>query len=142
MPAILYLGNVLLALGMGLMANRKGYFLMVLGNLIIVYRLIRREEAELLESQAESYLRFLKAVPRLFPSLTPRLPASGAGPRWAQAFVGETFFWTFAAAAIVFTLSLNLKYWYIAMAAAMPLYAFSVIWLKQPTSASSLRSPH
>jgi protein-S-isoprenylcysteine O-methyltransferase Ste14 len=137
----LYLGNVLLALGMGFMANREGYFLMVFGNLLIVYRLILREEAELLESQGESFCRFRKGVPRLFPSLTPRLAASGASPRWAQAFLGETFFWTFAGAAVVFALTFNLKYWYLAMALAMPLYAFSVIWLKRQNSATSVRTP-
>ena len=127
----LYLGNLLLALGMGVMACRVGFVVMVLGNLFVLYRLIGREEALLLASQGESFRRYLQAVPRLLPSLLPKVPASGARPRWPQAFLGESFFWTFAAASVVFAATTTLKYWYIMMAMAMPLYAVSVVLLKR-----------
>lgn len=127
----LYLGNILLALGMGVMASRLGLVVMVLGNLFVLYRLIRREEAQLLASQGESFQRYLNAVPRLVPSLSPRVQASGASPSWPQAVLGETFMWAFAAASIVFAITMTVKYWYIAMAASIPLYALSVIVLKR-----------
>jgi len=127
----LYLGNILLALGMGMMASRLGFLVMVLGNLFVLYRLIRREETQLLAAQGESFRRYLSAVPRLLPSLSPKVPTSGATASWPQAILGETFMWTFAAAATVFAVTLTVTHWYIVMAASMPLYALSVLVLKR-----------
>ena len=135
----LYLGNMLLALGMGVMASRLGFAVMVLGNLFVLYRLIRREETQLLASQGESFRRYLNAVPRLVPSLSPKVPASGARPSWPQAILGETFMWAFAAAATVFAITTNIKYWYIMMAASMPLYAISVLLLRRKSHARESR---
>jgi hypothetical protein len=136
----LYFGNMLLALGVGVMASRLGFVVMVLGNLFVLYRLIRREETQLLASQGESFRRYLNAVPRLVPSLSPRVPASGGRPRWPQAILGETFMWTFAAAATVFAITKNLKYWYIVMGASMPLYAISVLALRRKSHAGESRT--
>ena len=135
----LYLGNLLLALGMGVMASRLGFVVMVLGNLFVLYRLIGREEAQLLASQGESFRRYLNAVPRLVPSLSAKVPASGARPQWPQAILGETFMWTFAAAAVVFAITMKLKYWYIVMGASMPLYAISVLVLRRKSSEGESR---
>jgi hypothetical protein len=135
----LYFGNMLLALGMGVMASRLGYAVMVMGNLFVLYRLIRREETQLLASQGESFRRYLNAVPRLVPSLSPKVPASGARPNWPQAMLGETFMWTFAAASTVFAITTNIKYWYIMMAASMPLYAISVLVLRRKSNAGESR---
>ena len=41
----LYFGNILLAIGFGLLASRLGLFVLVLGMTLFVYRLILREEA-------------------------------------------------------------------------------------------------
>src|SRR5205085_12352115 len=70
----LYLANVVMTLGMGMMASRLGLVVLVCLNLLFVYRLILREEAELLSKQGERYQQFCNTVPRLWPSLTPRLP--------------------------------------------------------------------
>ncbi len=43
----LYLGNLLLAVGMGLVASRTGFVILVLGHVIFLLRLIGREESEL-----------------------------------------------------------------------------------------------
>lgn len=135
----LYLGNILLALSMGIMASRLGFMVMVLGNSIVLYRLIRREETQLLAFQGESFRRYLNAVPRLVPSLSPRVPKSAASPSWPQAVLGETFMWGFAAAAVVFAITLRVKYWYIAMAASMPLYAISIVILKRRSNVRETR---
>lgn len=104
----LYLGGVLLAAGVGFLASRTGWFVMTLGLLFFYYRLIGREEAALTASQGEPFQAYCAAVPRFFPSLRPRLPSSGAAPRWGQAFAGEMFIWGFVAAVVVFAATLNI----------------------------------
>lgn len=105
----LYFANIFLALGYGLLASRLGMLFIVLATLLFDHRLILREEAGLKESQGDQYLRYLAAVPRLVPSLRPRLPASGAPPRWPQALLGESMFWMFALGALLFAVTLNMK---------------------------------
>jgi protein-S-isoprenylcysteine O-methyltransferase Ste14 len=103
----LYFGGLLFAIGFGMAASRLGFVVIVGGLTLLYYRLIGREESQLSETQGESYRQFLKAVPRLIPSLSPRLPSGGVVPRWGQAFAGETFMWFFAGAAVCFAATLN-----------------------------------
>jgi len=103
----LYLGGVMLAFGFAMAASRLGFVVMVGGLTLFYYRLIAREESLLSETQGESYRQFLKSVPRLVPSLRPRVAAGGLVPRWGQAVVGETFMWFFAVAAVCFAATLN-----------------------------------
>jgi protein-S-isoprenylcysteine O-methyltransferase Ste14 len=58
----LYLGNILQAFGIGFMASRLGFVFLTLANTIFMIRLILHEEAGLLKSQGESYLRYIDAV--------------------------------------------------------------------------------
>jgi len=111
----LYFGNLLLATGMAALASRTGVVVLILGNLLIVLRLIGREEAALVQSQGEAYRAFLAAVPRLWPSLRPRLPASGTQPRWFQAFLGEAWMWTFALNGFLFAWKLHSHLYYIVL---------------------------
>ena len=80
----LYLGGLLLAAGLAMLASRSGAFVIVVGQPLIVLRLIGREEAALMQAQGESYRAFLAAVPRLWPSLRPRIPPGGMQPRWVR----------------------------------------------------------
>jgi protein-S-isoprenylcysteine O-methyltransferase Ste14 len=105
----LYLANIPMAAGIGVMASRLGWIFIVIAMWLFVYRLILREESGLLETQGESYKRYLQAVPRLWPAFSPRVPASGARPRWAQAIAGEMIFWLFGLAVLCFAISLNIK---------------------------------
>jgi protein-S-isoprenylcysteine O-methyltransferase Ste14 len=82
------LGNVLQALGIGLMASRLGFAFLTVANTIFMIRLILREEAGLLQSQGESYHRYVEAIPRLCPSLA-RVPGSGAPPNWRDGVLGR-----------------------------------------------------
>jgi protein-S-isoprenylcysteine O-methyltransferase Ste14 len=61
----LYLANVLMAVALGSMMSRTGLLLAVVLMTVSCYRLIMREEAELLAAKGEQYERYLKAVPRL-----------------------------------------------------------------------------
>jgi protein-S-isoprenylcysteine O-methyltransferase Ste14 len=101
----LYFGNMLLAIGMGLTTSRTGFFVLIFGMLIIVMRLILREEAELLATQGESYRAYCAAVPRLTPSLWPRVPSGGGVPNWTDGFLAEVMTWGFGAGVLVFALT-------------------------------------
>jgi protein-S-isoprenylcysteine O-methyltransferase Ste14 len=118
----LYLGNILMACGMGLLASRMGFLLIVVGNLVFCLRLIGLEESNLLKQQGESYIDFCRRVPRLWPSLQPRLPDSGSKPQWKQAFMGELFMWGFFAAVAAFAVTLKPKVLWITMAVSVISY--------------------
>jgi protein-S-isoprenylcysteine O-methyltransferase Ste14 len=118
----LYLGNMILAVGIGALAPRSGFFVIVIGMWIIVYRLIGREEITLLASQGEGYRRYLAAVPRLWPAATPQVPASGAKPNWADGFTGEMMMWAAALAMAVFASTQNLGYFWAVFGAGMGIY--------------------
>ena len=103
----LYLGNLLMAAGIGVLASRLGFIFLVLANWFFVYRLIFREEEALRQSQAETFLAYCQAVPRFRPSLRPRVPSGNRSPRWGQAFAGEMFVWVFALAELSIAITLN-----------------------------------
>ncbi len=105
----LYFGSLFMAFGIGLMASRFGFLFIVIAVFLFQYRLILREEKGLLETQGDEYRRYLASVPRLLPSLTSRVPSSGARPHWGQAFAGESMFWLFGIATVAFTITLNSK---------------------------------
>ncbi len=105
----LYLGTILMTIGIGLMASRLGWFVLVGVMTLFQYRLILREEGELLRTQGESYRAYCTAVPRLLPALRPRIPAAGNQPRWGQAFWGEVFFWIFFAGTALFAWTLRVQ---------------------------------
>ncbi len=123
----LYLGNLLMALGVGLMASRVGFAIVVAGIFLFNFRLIFREESELRESKGESYRRYMEAVPRLVPSLTPRVPSGGARPNWIDGFTAEIFFWGFALGEALFAVTLNLPDFWIVAGAGFLVY-FLVLW--------------
>jgi len=105
----LYLANLPLVAGVGVMASRLGWLVMVLGMWIFVYRLILYEEDGLLRAQGEPYGNYLKLVPRFWPSLTSRVRSGGVQPRWGQAFAGESLIWLLGVAVLCFALTLNFK---------------------------------
>ena len=115
----LYLGNIFLALGLGLVASRLGFLILSLGMTVFHIRLILREEAELVRDQGEPYQRYCAAVPRLFPSLTPRIPSGSNVPHWGQAFRVQVVYWSLALAMGVFTVTLNIKIFWTLFAVAM-----------------------
>jgi protein-S-isoprenylcysteine O-methyltransferase Ste14 len=113
----LYLGGLLLAVGLASLASRVGAIVIIGGVLAITLALIDAEEKQLSAAQGESYAAYRRAVPRLLPSLTPRVADAGLAPRWGQAFVGETMFWIFALGMILFAITLDAR-WIIALAIA------------------------
>jgi protein-S-isoprenylcysteine O-methyltransferase Ste14 len=123
----LYLGTILLGVGMGTLASRVGFVVIALGMSLFALRLIAREEQALAEAQGESYRAYLRAVPRLVPSLRARVPAGGAAPAWRQALLGELYMWTFAAATAVYAATGSLQRLWILLAVSFCAYAASRI---------------
>jgi protein-S-isoprenylcysteine O-methyltransferase Ste14 len=103
----LYLANLPMAAGIGVLASRWGFIFLVLANWIFVYRLIRREEGALRESQGESYRAYCETVPRFWPSLRPRVPPGNRRPGWGQALGGESFVWLFGLAELLVAITLR-----------------------------------
>jgi protein-S-isoprenylcysteine O-methyltransferase Ste14 len=103
----LYFGNMLMAIGMGLTASRVGFFVLFFGMLIVVMRLILREEMEMLATQGESYRAYCAAVPRLIPSLWPRVPSGDGVPNWQDGFLAEVMTWGFGVGVLVLALTFN-----------------------------------
>jgi protein-S-isoprenylcysteine O-methyltransferase Ste14 len=106
----LYLGNLPMAAGIGVLASRLGWLFLVVANWLFVYRLIFREEEALRQNQGEPYRRYLIAVPRFWPSLKPRLPAGDRVPQWGQAFAGESFVWLFGVAQLCVAPTLDWRF--------------------------------
>jgi protein-S-isoprenylcysteine O-methyltransferase Ste14 len=135
----LYLGNILMAFGMGLLASRVGFLVIVVGNLIFCLRLIGLEESNLQKEQGQSYFEFCRRVPRLWPSLESRLPDSGLKPYWKQAFFGELFMWGFFAAVASFAITLNIKFFWITVAVSIVAYlatSYLIGWRKKTETPS------
>jgi protein-S-isoprenylcysteine O-methyltransferase Ste14 len=103
----LYLGTFLLSLGMGFLASRWGFVILVVGAALRILRLIGREEELLGKSQRELFREYCARVPRLWPSLQAQVTASGVEPRWGQAFFGEAPMWGFFVTMIAFTVTLR-----------------------------------
>jgi protein-S-isoprenylcysteine O-methyltransferase Ste14 len=127
----LYLANLPLIAGVGFMASRLGWLVMVAGMWVFMYRLIRREEDGLLQTQGSSYRAYIAAVPRLWPSLTPRVASGRTRPRWAQAIGGEMFTWLMGVAVLCFAITLNFKLSLIAFGSSFAVYFVVVPLIKK-----------
>jgi protein-S-isoprenylcysteine O-methyltransferase Ste14 len=134
----LYLGNFLLAFAMGLIASRLGFAILLVGTYLIFYRLIGREEEHLLAAQGESYRAYRNAVPRLWPTLTSRVPASGAKPVWGQAITGETLFWFLFLACLWLAVTFNGKGFQAIIFTGIVLYLLLLpVWKRRRQARSS-----
>jgi protein-S-isoprenylcysteine O-methyltransferase Ste14 len=103
----LYLGSLLLSIGLGFLASRVGFFILAAGGAARILRLIGREEEELEQQQGVRFHEFVRSVPRLLPSISPRLPAAGLDPCWGKAFQAEAAMWGFFVTMIAFTITLR-----------------------------------
>jgi protein-S-isoprenylcysteine O-methyltransferase Ste14 len=133
----LYLGTILLAFGFVPMTSRFGAPVLVVGISTFIYRLIRREESELLASQGEPFREYCKAVPSLLPSLAPRVPPSGGKPKWLQGLVGETMMWGFFVALAGFALTFSPRVYGFAVAFALlsSVVVKAAVWRRPKTPA-------
>jgi protein-S-isoprenylcysteine O-methyltransferase Ste14 len=127
----LYLGGLLLGAGMGFLASRTGWVVIVVLLYVFQMRLIRREEALLRESQGDSYARYCAAVPQRWPALRPRVAAGKIEPQWKQAFLGESFMWAFALGTALYAATLSPKVFYGMIYVVLLGYAIYVFGLRR-----------
>jgi protein-S-isoprenylcysteine O-methyltransferase Ste14 len=121
----LYFANVLMIIAMGALMSRLGFLVAVIAMVVFCYRLILREEAELQASQGQPYLAYCRAVPRLWPSLLPRVASAGRQARWTEGIKAESWYWGLAAALIAYAITLNLKLFFLILAASLVLFWLS-----------------
>jgi protein-S-isoprenylcysteine O-methyltransferase Ste14 len=118
----LYLGTNLLALGYAVLGSPLGGVLLIVGQFTFNYRYILREERELTLVQGENYLRFKRAVPRLWPSLVPRAADSDRKPDWGAGLLGEMFFWALALGLLVYTITFNVRSLFLTLGLSFGVY--------------------
>ena len=87
--------------------------------LVFCYRLIFREEADLLASKGESFAAYLRAVPRLFPSPWPRIAPAGKTAKWLAGFAAESWCWGFALALAAFAATLKMAVFVVILGASV-----------------------
>jgi len=127
----LYFANVLMVIAVGAMMSRVGFFVAVLAMLVFCYRLIVREEAELLASQGEQYKDYRNAVPRLWPALWPRIASGGRQAKWADGFKAESWYWGFAAALVDFVITLKLWLFFTILGASLIIFWVASLGLRK-----------
>jgi hypothetical protein len=98
-----HLGTLLYAVGLGSLAPIPGFIILVAGDVLLVYRLIRRTD-ELEQTATSPEVR--PRLPRLLPSLRPWFPAKGLFPNWKKAFRQESAKWGLFVTMIIFTILL------------------------------------
>jgi hypothetical protein len=118
----LYFANILMVVGMGSMMSRAGCIVAVALMVTYCYRLILREESELEARQGVLYEAYGRAVPRLLPAFTPRIPSGTARPRWSAGFAAEAWYFGFAASVAAFGATLNLKVFFVILALSLVLF--------------------
>ena len=89
----LYLGVIIHIVALALLMPPSGAIFCIVTVVLFQLRLIGGEEAFLTRKLGEPYLAYCARVPRIFPTLAPRVPTSPARPAWATAFLGEIYMW-------------------------------------------------
>lgn len=89
----LYLGTYFHTFALALLMPPSGAIFSIVAIAFLQLRLIAAEESFLTAQLGAPYLAYCAKVPRLFPSFTPRVPASTAQPTWTKAFFSEIYMW-------------------------------------------------
>jgi protein-S-isoprenylcysteine O-methyltransferase Ste14 len=89
----LYIGTFLHTLALAILMPASGAIFCIVAIGIVQIRLILAEEPFLTAKLGAPYLAYCALVPRLLPTLRPRVAATGLKPRWPQAFLGEIYMW-------------------------------------------------
>jgi protein-S-isoprenylcysteine O-methyltransferase Ste14 len=85
----LYIGSLLFALSVAILMPPSGALVFVVLTAIFYFRLILGEEAFLTNQLGPAYLDYCKRVPRLMPSLRPRIPAPPTNRQVLKSLMSE-----------------------------------------------------
>ena len=89
----LYIGTFFHTFALALLMPPSGALFCIFAIAFIQVRLIAGEEFFLTAKLGAPYVAYCAKVPRLFPSITARVPASTAQPTWPTAFFSEIYMW-------------------------------------------------
>jgi protein-S-isoprenylcysteine O-methyltransferase Ste14 len=89
----LYFGTMIHTFALALLMPPSGALFCVFAIAFVQLRLIAAEEFFLTAKLGAPYVAYCARVPRLFPSITPRIPASATQPAWPTAFLSEIYMW-------------------------------------------------
>jgi protein-S-isoprenylcysteine O-methyltransferase Ste14 len=89
----LYLGTFFHTFALALLMPPSGAIFCILAIAFIQVRLVAGEEFFLTAKLGAPYVAYCAKVPRLFPSITARVPASATQPAWPTAFLSEIYMW-------------------------------------------------
>ncbi len=89
----LYLGTFLHTLALALLMPVSGAVFTIIAIGALQIRLILAEEPFLEAKLGAPYAAYCALVPRILPSLRPRVASAGLKPRWGQAVLGEIYMW-------------------------------------------------
>jgi protein-S-isoprenylcysteine O-methyltransferase Ste14 len=89
----LYFGTMIHTFALALLMPPSGALFCFFAIAFFQVRLIAGEEFYLTAKLGAPYIAYCARVPRLFPSMTPRVPASATQPAWLTAFLSEIYMW-------------------------------------------------
>jgi protein-S-isoprenylcysteine O-methyltransferase Ste14 len=89
----LYLGTLIHTFALALLMLPSGAIFTIIAIGLFQLRLIGSEESFLTAKLGQPYLAYCAKVPRLIPSLTPKVMASATHSTWPSAFFGEIYMW-------------------------------------------------
>ena len=89
----LYLGTFLHTLALALLMPASGAVFTIVMIGVLQVRLILAEEAFLGAQLGAPYAAYCALVPRVMPSLRPRIAGTGLQSAWGQAVLGEIYMW-------------------------------------------------
>ncbi len=89
----LYVGTWLHSLALAVLMSPGGGLFAVVAVVALNAVKVRAEERHLRAWAGEMYTSYLERVPRFFPSIGPRVPATGATARWGDGILGEIYMW-------------------------------------------------
>jgi protein-S-isoprenylcysteine O-methyltransferase Ste14 len=87
----LYLGSLLLALGVSILMPPAGAAVFLPLFCVFVWLLVMQEERFLTQQQGEPYKQYLRSVPRFFPRIRSTMAPASLRPSWAPALLAETY---------------------------------------------------
>jgi len=102
-----FLGYFLLLVGLGTFQSRLGFPVFLIGETMLILRLIAREEMRFDQQYGERFRDYRHRVSRLWPSLRPQIAREVQLPHWRQAFVDQAFQWGLVATLAAFAVTLS-----------------------------------